>query len=91
MEHFEYFILKDIIEIIKDKMPNIMLEILSDAEAKQIHYILKDLNYCIYLIDDKNFKIKKTYKVEKSLYRNILLLNKKFENQFNIEFKNYLK
>ena len=91
VEHFEYFILKDIIEIIKNKMPNIILEILSDEEAKQIHYILKDLNYSIYLIDDKNFKIKKIYKIEKSLYRNILLLNNKYENQFNSEFKYYLK
>ena len=64
MENFEYFILKDIIEIIKDKMPNIMLEIMSDEEAKQIHYILKDLNYCIYLIDDKNFRIKKHIKLK---------------------------
>ena len=69
----------------------IILEILSDEEAKQIHYILKDLNYSIYLIDDKNFKIKKIYKIDKSLYRNILLLNNKYENQFNSEFKYYLK
>lgn len=89
-EHFEYFILKDIYEIIKNKIPNIILEIRLDEEGEQIDNLLKEIDYSIYSIDDKTFKIKKLFKIEKSLYRNILLLNKKYQNEFEKEYNHLI-
>ena len=90
VEHFEYYILKDIINIIRKKMPNIIVEILTNKEGEQIDNIFHGLDYAIYLIDDKKQKILKTNKIKKSLYRNVLLLNKKYEHEFNENFKKFL-
>ena len=90
IEHFEYYVLKDMINIIKKKKPNILVEILTDKEADLINKILKDIDYLIFLIDDKKEKILKTNKIKKSLYRNVLLLNKKYEHEFNENFKKFL-
>jgi hypothetical protein len=48
------------------------------------------VDYAIYLIDDKKRKILKTSRIEKSPYRNVLLLNKKYELEFNENFKKFL-
>ena len=78
------------INIIKKKKPNILVEILTDKEANLINKILKDIDYSIFLIDDIKEKILKTNKIKKSLYRNVLLLNKKYEHEFNENFKKFL-
>lgn len=90
IEHFEYYVLKDIINIIKEKIPNIIVEILTDKEAELINKLLMTVDYAIYLIDDKKRKIFKTSRIEKPPYRNVLLLNKKYELEFNENFKKFL-
>tara|TARA_B110000259_G_C13943466_1_gene373746 strand:- start:127 stop:1002 length:876 start_codon:yes stop_codon:yes gene_type:complete len=90
VEHFEYYVLKDIIETIREKIPNIIIEIATDREAELIKNLIQDIDYTIYLIDDKKQKILKTNNIKKSLYRNVLLLNKKYEYEFNENFKKFL-
>ena len=64
LEHFEPYVIKDMKNIIEKDMPNMLIEILTDSAALKIRDLLKNCLYEIFLINDKNKKIRKSSKIE---------------------------
>ena len=94
IEKYEFRVLKDIKNYIKQFRPNMLIEIINgDEESKNninntIGEIIHKLKYKIYLIDDKNKVISYSSSIEYSTYWNVLFLNsntsKLFEKKFNV-------
>ena len=81
IEKYEYKVLKDIKERIKRDQPNMLIEIINNDEISKnnindvIGKIIKEMNYKIYLIDDKNNVINRSSIITYSTYWNVLFLN----------------
>ncbi len=81
IEKYEYKVLKDIKERIKRDQPNMLIEIINNDEISKnnindvIGKIIKDMNYKIYLIDDKNNIVSRSAIITYSTYWNVLFLN----------------
>ena len=61
---------------LKKFQPDFLIEVLNENIAKKLNYVFKNLNYNYISIDDKNLKLKKLSKIEKSPFYNILICKK---------------
>ena len=96
IEKNEYKVIKDIKENIKKDQPNMLIEIINgdkssqDRINKEIGFIIKNLNYKVYLIDDKNKIINISSSITYSTYWNVLFLNSDTSMSFEREFDSYI-
>lgn len=96
IEKNEYKVLKDIKKNIKKDQPNMLIEIIhgdkisKDRINNEIGKIIHDLNYKIYLVDDKNKTITYSPMITYSTYWNVLFLNSDTSKSFEKEFQLYL-
>ena len=63
--------------------PTLLIEVLNDEVGKKINYIIKDLDYLYFNIDE-NSGIRQVDKIEKSDYYNYLICNEKIAAQLGL-------
>ena len=97
IEKNEYKVIRDIKENIRKDQPNMLIEIIhgdkisKDRINNEIGKIIRDLNYKIYLIDDKNKIINFSPLISYSTYWNVLFLNSDTCKSFEKKFIKYMQ